>query len=98
MLQQSHIDELSATHYINKIDHSLTIIAEIKFPQISTNSEGDELVLLYLNVFFHGEKITTLSFNLINYSYEEILQTVRGIKENQFILKEVDDFLSGDIE
>lgn len=98
MLQQAEINELLSTNFLNKIDDHLTIISEIRVPDKSVWNGKDELVFLHLNVYYDGEKMTTLCFNLMNYDYEDIVNTAKNIKSNEFLLREVDDYLSGDIE
>lgn len=95
MLNQEQIDELVGTSFLNKIDNRLTIISEIRVPEKNSYQDSDELVLLYLNIFYEGEKITNLSFNLVNHEYEDILGIARNISSNAFVLREVDEYLSG---
>lgn len=98
MFSKSEIEELTSTNYINRIDKSLTIVSEIRFPEKNGTNSNETVVFLYLNVFFDNEKITTMCFNLVNYNYEEVLQVASDVKSSAFLLKEVDDYLCGDID
>lgn len=98
MLQQSQLEYLASTSYLNKIDDKLTVIAEFRVQNKSDQCNGETLVLLKLNVYYEGLKMTVLSFNLMNYSYEDMVFIAKNIKGNAFLLKEVEDYLSGDIE
>ena len=95
MLRPEQIEDLVSTSFLNKVDEKLSIISEIRVPDRSTYQGDDELVLLYLNIFYEGEKLTNLSFNLINHEYEDIIRTAKNIGSNAFLLREVDEYLSG---
>lgn len=98
MLSEEQMQDLSAIRYINRIDDKVTIIAEVEAcdnPRVPTD---DEWVTLFLQVFYEGQKMARLSYNLINYNYDEIIYTAKNIKENAYILREVDNYLAGDIE
>lgn len=95
MLRQEEIDDLTSTSFINKVDDKLSIISEIKVPDPGSYKGTDELVLLYLNIFYEGQKLTNLSFNLINHEYKDIIGIAKNIGTNAFLLREVDEYLSG---
>jgi len=96
MLNQTQIDHLSALCFINKIDDQLNIVSGIK---ISSNADGiSSRTLLVLEIYFLGEKVNEMSFDLHNYDYEDIVNVARNIRSNEFIMQEVDNFLAGDIE
>lgn len=86
---------LSTLHYINQIDENLRVVASIDIVK-----SGDELpprVLLALELYFYNKKVDTLTFNLNNYNYDEIIELVKNIRSNEFLLQEIDNFLAGDI-
>ena len=93
---QEQIQHLSSLRFINKIDDHLGIISGIKI--YSEDSDLSNYVLLILEIYYDGEKIDMLSFNLRNYDYEEIVKVARNIRSNEFILQEVDNLLAGNIE
>jgi hypothetical protein len=41
--------------------------------------------------------VDTLSFDLHNYEYDEIIHLIKNIRGNEFLLQEVDNLLGGDI-
>ena len=55
-------------------------------------------MILALEMYYDDNKFDTLTFDLHNYSYDEIIDVARDIRSNEFILQEVDNFLAGDIE
>ena len=93
LFTQEQIQHLSTLRFISKIGDHLGIISGVKF-----HPRGDNLVLLVLEIYYDGEKVDMLSFNLRNYEYEEIVDVVRNIRSNEYILREVDKLLAGDIE
>ena len=84
MLRQEQIDDLTSTSFLNKVDDKLSIISEIRVPDAGSYKGNDELVLLYLNIFYEGQKLTNLSFNLINHEYEDIIRIAKNIGTNRF--------------
>jgi hypothetical protein len=96
MLNQAQIDHLSTLCFMNKIDDHLNIVSGVR---VSTDAQGVACdTLLLLEVFFDGDKIDEMSFGLHNFSYEDIVEVARNIRSNEFIMQEVDNYLSGDIE
>lgn len=96
MFTESQIAHLSALRFINNVDRSLKIISAIKLRY----GEGNTLdgILLLLEIYFNGDRITEISFNLHNYSYDEIVEVARNVGNNDYIMQEVDTYLAGDVE
>jgi hypothetical protein len=92
---QAQIDSLLSQHFINKIDHHLRIISSIRIVNLATSSEPN--VILNIDIYYDNHQSGSLSFNLHNYEYEEILAIAKDIRANEYILHEVDNFLSGDV-
>lgn len=92
---QEEIDYLSSLHFINNIDHHLRIISSVKL--ISNATHTAYRVMLMLEIFYNNDKYGNLSFDLRNYEYEDIIEIAQNIRKNEFILQEVDNFLSGDV-
>lgn len=92
---QAQIDQLSTQHFINKIDHHLRIISSIRVVSHPENTEPR--VVLHIDIYYDNHQSGSLSFNLHNYEYEEILAIAKNIRGNEFILHEVDNLLSGDV-
>lgn len=96
LLTPSQIEQLSSLRYINKIDDHMRIVSSIKLLDKALQNDND--VLLVLDIFFDTEQVETMSFNLHNYSYEEIVEIAQNVRENDYILRAVDTALAGDIE
>ena len=95
-LSQAQINHLSTLCFINNIDDHVKIVSGVR---ISTDANYDpRRVLLILEIFYNSDKIDDLSFNLHDFTYEEIIHVAQNIRSNEFILQEVDNLLAGDIE
>lgn len=94
-LSKEQIEYLSSLHFINKIDDHLKTIASIKV--VEATASVPARVILILDIYFYDEKVDLLTFDLHNYSYDDIIEVVKDIRSNEFILQEVDNFLAGDL-
>lgn len=92
---QKQIDHLASLHFINPIDQHLRIISSIKI--ISDKIITSPRIILELEIYYDNHHTGDLSFNLHNYEYEDIITIVQNIRGNEYILHEVDNFLSGDV-
>lgn len=92
---QAQIEYLSSQHFINKIDHHLRIISSIKVINHVENAAPQ--VIMKIDIYYDNHQSGSLSFNLHNYEYEEILSIAKNIRGNEYILHEVDNLLSGDV-
>ena len=54
-------------------------------------------VMLQLEIYYDNQQTGGLSFDLHNYEYADIIAIAQNIRSNDFILQEVDNFLSGDV-
>jgi len=90
------IEHLSSVHFINKIDIHLKSVASMTV--IPPENNIPEYVTLSLEIYYEGSKVDTMTFNLQNYDYQDVLQVAKNIHTNQYILQEVDNLLAGDIE
>ena len=93
MFTQAQIEHLSTLHFINHIDDNVRIVSSIQL-----HHSDIVRVELLLNVFHHNEKIIELSFDLHNHPYQEIIDIAKNIRNNEFIMYEVDLALGGEIE
>ncbi|MBN0987595.1 hypothetical protein [Amphritea pacifica] len=57
---------------------------------------GDRILKLELN--YHTRIIGTKSFTLQGFSCEEAETLVRNLPDNQYIMREIDEFLAGDMD
>ena len=92
---QEQIEYLLSLHIINRIDSHLKIVSSIDI--IDSNDNTPHRVILLLEIYYNSNKVDTLSFDLHNYEYNEIVHLIKNIRENEFLLQEVDNFLGGDI-
>ena len=96
IFSQEQIDHLSSLHFINNIDSHLRIVSSINIAE-NTGSEPPRITLS-LEIYYDDKKVDTLSFDLHNYGYEDIIHISQNIRSNEFLLQEVDNFLSGGME
>jgi hypothetical protein len=92
---QDQIDYLTSLHFINRIDTQLKIVSSIDI--VGAAGHTPPRVILELEIYYNNLKVDTLSFDLHDYEYEEIVHLAKNIRDNEFLLHEVDNFLSGDI-
>lgn len=92
---QKQINHLSSLHFINPVDQHLRIISSIKIINDKTNTSPR--IVLALEIYYDNHHTGDLSFNLHNYEYEDIIAIAQNIRDNEYILHEVDNFLSGDV-
>lgn len=52
--------------------------------------------VLDINLFYDGNAAGTTSFNLYGYSRADAEQVARSIRDNEYLMKEIDDFLWGE--
>lgn len=98
MLTEQQIDYLGSMKYINVIDDRLKVLSEFEIKYLPAAPSVVGRIILILNVFYNGEKVTNLSFDLQNYNYEELVEIAKNVKENGFMMHELDLYLMGDIE
>lgn len=96
VFSQEQINYLSSLHFINNIDTHLRILSNVRVIEVADNIAPR--VVLLLEVLYDNARIDTLSFDLRNYGYEDIIHIAKNIRSNEFILQAVDNLLAGDIE
>ena len=89
------LKHLSMLHHINHIDANLRVVASINFAK--TGDDAPPRVILVLVIYYQNKKVDTLTFDINNYEYEEIVDLVQNIRGNEFLLQEIDNFLAGDV-
>ena len=95
MLTEQQRKDLGSMKMLNIIDEQIRVMAEY-VPREPVDASGTvEIVVLVLYVFYQDEPITKLSFNLRDYDYEELQDIARNIRDNEFIMYELDLALSG---
>jgi len=93
VFSQEQIDYLSSLHFINKIDDHLKSVNNIQIVEIPAGQPAR--VILALEIYYDDSKFDVLTFDLHNFNYEDIVAVTRDIRSNEFIMREVDNFLSG---
>jgi hypothetical protein len=78
--------------FINRIDHQLRIMSVL-----NTGSVVGEY-RLQLTLFYHNDNMGKLEFTLSGYSEPDVIKVAQNIKDEAFLMKEIDDFLCGEIE
>jgi hypothetical protein len=92
---QEQIESLLSLHIINRIDAHLKLVSSIDIKNNDANTPPR--VILLLEIYYNSNRVDTLNFDLHNYEYSEIVHLIKNIRENEFLLQEVDNFLGGDI-
>jgi len=95
IFSQEQVDNLSSLYCINRIDDHLKVLSSVKIASLAENAPPR--ILLILEIYFYDDKVDTLSFNLQNYEYDEIVYLTKNIRSNEFLLQEIDNFLAGDL-
>ena len=63
---------------------------------ISLSEQSANYWLMRVQLFYDGEAAGTTSFNLEGYTEEEAEAVARNIKNNAFLMREIDEFLWGE--
>lgn len=92
---QEQVDYLSSLHFINKIDNHLKAVSSINV--LTFSADSPPRVVMQLEIYYNDDKVDTLSFDLHNYDYNEIIFSAKNIRSNEFIMQEIDNFLAGDV-
>jgi hypothetical protein len=89
------LKHLSMLHHINQIDANLRVVASINFAR--TGNDTPPRVILVLVIYYQSKKVDTLTFDINNYEYKEIIDLVKNVRGSEFLLQEIDNFLAGDV-
>ncbi|MFK4752972.1 MULTISPECIES: hypothetical protein [Oceanospirillaceae] len=82
--------EITSSHYLLQLEGKLRAIIELK-----PTSESDNW-LLFVHMSYDGDTAGTTSFNLYGYSRDEAETLAANLKDNAFLMKEIDDYLWGE--
>lgn len=91
-LTQEQVNHLESFHIINKIDNYLKVVSSINI-----TLESPRIINMELEIYYHNDKVGVLDFDLHNYTYDDIINITHNIHNNEFILQEIDNFLSADM-
>jgi len=99
MLQPSfsedQVEYLRALRFINRIDDRLMAVALVRVQDCEDSH--DTRVNLLLELFYENERIDCLSFDLHHYNFDSIVELARNIRSSEFVLREIDNALAGDL-
>ena len=90
--QEDGRDGIEGFSFINQIDRNLRVVASLHARTIPVGPTE-----LKTQIFYHNEYVTTLSFFLHDYSVEECKHLAQNIKENDYLLYAIDEYLAGDV-
>ncbi|AOV16053.1 hypothetical protein BJI67_02285 [Acidihalobacter aeolianus] len=93
MFTQQEIDELSALHFINQIDAHLRVVSKIRIA--ADTGDHPPRVILLLELLYDKSRVDKLSFDLHNHSYADIIEVARNVGDNEYLMCEIDNLLSG---
>ncbi len=83
-------EEIEGMSFVNILGTHLRAIAEF------SRSEDGGAILLKIRLFYDNDPVGMLPFSLHNYTEQECLELAQNIADNQFLLREIDEYLSGD--
>lgn len=94
MLTQQQRTDISSMRFLNIIDDQIRVMVEFVHKGVVDDQDGAELVVMVLFLFYQDEPLTKLSFNLRNYDFDELQDIGKNIRNNEFIMNELDMALS----
>jgi hypothetical protein len=94
MLTEQQRTDISSMKFLNIIDEQIRVMVEYVPKGAVEDPDSVELVVLVLYVFYQDEPLTKLSFNLHDYEFDELQDIGRNIRDNEFIMYELDIALS----
>lgn len=78
--------------FINQIDRNLRVVASLH-----TRAPAGGPIELKTQIYYHNEYVATLSFYLHEYTLQECKHLAQNIKDNDYLLYAIDEYLSGDM-
>lgn len=91
-LDQATLSGDGALTFINVVDTHLRVVSYL---QLAT--ETYHAIRLHLSLFYDNQPAGSLSFDLNGFSPAESVFLARNIKSNHYILREIDQYLCGDL-
>ncbi|HBO95546.1 MAG TPA: hypothetical protein DD667_19850 [Gammaproteobacteria bacterium] len=82
---------MDTLNYISVLERSLK--AHIRLNPCADEPQNWKLDI---QLFYQGPPAGTTSFNLHGYTREEAEQVARTVKDNQFMMREIDEYLWGE--
>jgi hypothetical protein len=81
-------------HYMVNIENRLRALVTLQ--NQGESPVGDHKWLMALDLFYDGDAAGKTSFTLHGYSEEEAQKIAQSIGENDYMMKEIDEFLWGE--
>ncbi|WP_317933203.1 hypothetical protein [Halioxenophilus sp. WMMB6] len=85
-------ESLEGYSFINQIDRNLRVVASLNAPKLR-----GQPVELRTQIFYQNEFVATLNFFLHEYSIEECIHLAQNIRENDYLVERIDEYLAGDV-
>lgn len=92
---EDQVEYLRSLRFINRIDDRLMAVALVRVQECQDTYEPT--VNLVLELFYDNERIDCLSFDLHHYNFDSIVELARNIRSSEFVLREIDHALAGDL-
>lgn len=86
------MEYLSSLHFINQIDSHLRVVSNVKI--VPDVGDLPPRVVLLLELLYDNHRVDNLSFDLHNYSYDDIIEVARNVSDNEYLMYEIDVHLS----
>lgn len=91
MLVEPSTSEQNTVNIITPIEQNLKALTTL----IGSESTDDEWKM-QISLFYKNTPAGMLSFTLNGYTLEEAEELVHNLRNNEFLMKEIDDFLWGE--
>ncbi len=78
--------------HISKIDRQLRVLSEV------WRGKMDNQYLLRLTLMYQDHNMGRLDFTLNGYGEPDVANLAQNIQSNDYLMREIDDYLSGEIE
>ncbi|HMW49613.1 MAG TPA: hypothetical protein PKD17_17075 [Cellvibrionaceae bacterium] len=78
--------------HISKIDRQLRVLSEV------WEGKMDKQYLLRLTLMYQDHNMGRLDFTLNGYGEPDVANLAQNIQSNDYLMREIDDYLSGEIE
>lgn len=78
--------------HISKIDRQLRVLSEV------WQGKMDNQYLLRLTLMYQDHNMGRLDFTLNGYGEPDVANLAQNIQSNDYLMREIDDYLSGEIE
>ena len=85
-------DQLEGYSFINQVDRNLRVVASLHAPK-----SPEQPIELRTQIFYQNEYVAVLNFFLHGYQVSECIHLAQNLRESDYILERIDEFLAGDV-